>query len=235
VIALSATLRADGRSGIRSRVAAFLIHLAVLRHCSLPDRPCDLLDLQPEDRELDDIFWNHFSNASIALIQRWSDDQFHGLFWDIFDLLDGRIFQVAKERLRVGGLSAKIVAAAEELANQIAEFTNIDRSCFFRPTGKDGETLVTEYPNAITSEFTTSVSPKHALVLPFHHRTINGLLKEVQLDTEADTGERGYSKVFQEATHWHNAKISLDPKHIPKPPGFYAQKRNQKFMADTIA
>ncbi|KAJ4307321.1 hypothetical protein N0V88_000704 [Collariella sp. IMI 366227] len=36
-------------------------------------------------------------------------------------------------------------------------------------------------------------------------------------------------------THWHNSKVPLDPKHVPKAKGYFAAKRHQQFMSDTIA
>lgn len=73
-------------------------------------------------------------------------------------------------------------------------------------------------------------------LLAFSHPIVDPYLTEVRHPAEGVMLESSVSQsIFQELAHWHNSRTPLDAKYVAKPRGFYAAKRYQKLMSDTMA
>jgi superfamily II RNA helicase len=208
--------------------AAFLMHLDLLKRTSLSERsyPAPAYNQGQDCNE----FLDAFAQVASKLIAHWSQEQ--GTCWtgaDLFDIVDGRLFRQVLENFRfIGHLAAgnRLLAtvfrlAGPDLAQRMLAFLSF-------PSPPSPPTS----PNKGQLRVTTESSPK---VLPFEHQVVDKFLAEVHLETDATNEPDATSQVFRELVHWHNAKSSIDPKRVKKPLGFFARKRNQKLMADTIA
>ncbi|KAK3379012.1 hypothetical protein B0T24DRAFT_694358 [Lasiosphaeria ovina] len=224
------------------RVAALLVHLVILAHCDLSQRSlrrCSsthrdfsevALGLRGGLRSDSDYFIYHFLLNCQESIEDWFDSEFSSLKWDIFDLFDGRLYLAVWDHLGDIRLPRELRNHLDRLGDLLEKESKSDVSGFFPPTLDEGPVEEMRLDNE-TEPSASLVSS----VLPFSHPIVDQYLTKVQLDSAAVPEPQTNPKVFQELTHWHTSKLSLDPKRIPKPRGFMARKKNQMFMADTIA
>ncbi|KAK3352620.1 hypothetical protein B0T25DRAFT_189350 [Lasiosphaeria hispida] len=208
---------------VSQQVAAVLVQLIILRHCGLPQRA-----LPEQKLKADGSFVAKFSNAARDGLVQWFDGAFATSEWDAFDLFDGRLYLNVLARLSDGSITLP-----QQLSQEAAELAELLKAT----SGVDVfEKLPKGLQRTAPAKASTAAAPAPSTVLPFSHPVVDQYLKEVQLDASGTMSESSNApRIFQELTHWHNAKKPVDPKYIPKPPGFWARKRNQKFMADTIA
>ncbi|KAK3937959.1 P-loop containing nucleoside triphosphate hydrolase protein [Diplogelasinospora grovesii] len=219
-----------------TQAAALLVHLVILRCCDLSQRSVPqrygsgLVADEPANR-----FIRIFSDAARHFLL---DGDFTSLKWDAFDLFDGRVYNKILSDLKHLALPANLYMETLRLSHIVKEISGFDlseylleRQCLELAHAKKQECgRTTLQPGSATSAFSS--------VLPFSHPVMDQYLKQVKLETDAaitPDSPAAPPKIFQELTHWHNAKKPLDAKHVPKPAGFWARKRNQMFMRDTIA
>ncbi|KAF2968035.1 hypothetical protein GQX73_g5541 [Xylaria multiplex] len=152
-----------------------------------------------------------------------------GLDWDIFDIIDGRLFLSLHALLSEGGaIPSMLIDKAKPLIMCVKEWSGIsllDSNCL-----RTAENSEAEKPHVGPA---VSWSSLQATILPFNHELLNKFLEPINLHTAQPHEEDNESKVFRELTHWHNAKAALESKTVQRKPGFFARKKNQKFMADT--
>ncbi|KAI1767757.1 P-loop containing nucleoside triphosphate hydrolase protein [Hypoxylon sp. FL1150] len=208
----------------KKSVACILVQLVFLRHLPLSQRSFEQSGPLDEDCI---VFLEEFCQSAEEVV----DEEINKVAttrWDVFDLIDGRLYfkicSVASDMQLPDDFSREL----SNLAGFLLILSGVDITHLLPGRLSDAEPPIqrsdrrSEKPN----------QPRSA-VLPFSHPVIDQYLQQVQLETE-DDAEPPYSRIFQELTHWHNAKKSVDPKHTVKPPGFFARRRNQWFMADTI-
>lgn len=152
--------------------------------------------------------------------------------WDAFDLFDGRLYLEVSAAVCDG--TAWPPQVAEEL-DRMAQLLSavsgvrVDVYAWCR-------LCVDMAGTAVTANNDTGPHEPTPPVLPFSHPVMDSHLVGVRLrsdDVPAQSSASG--KIFQELTHWHNSKVPVDPKYVPKAKGYYAARRHQKFMSDTIA
>ncbi|OIW22905.1 P-loop containing nucleoside triphosphate hydrolase protein [Coniochaeta ligniaria NRRL 30616] len=232
--ALSKVLKSgQGQSAKRSAVQ--LVHLVTLRHCKISQR--SFADTTMKLGAHHDAFMRKFSSAASCALSGWFEGDFASTTWDAYDLFDGRVYlQIS---LGYAGLTLPEHMQGEvtRLAGILKSLSDVDvtghlpksRPSTMASTGKGKGNMGGTHQQK--PHHGNQLSP----VLPFTHPVMDEYLEPVKVKT-ADLSELPKApKIFQELTHWHNSKKPLDPKYIPKPPGFFQRKRNQKFMADTIA
>ncbi|KAH6623294.1 hypothetical protein F5144DRAFT_457365, partial [Chaetomium tenue] len=127
-------------------------------------------------------------------------------------------------------------AAESEIADGLTarEFISV----FLVLSSVDVDALFGSSKNTVnqTSEGRDTPSGPMSTVLPFSHPVMDQYLADVQLQLTGVASESTVSeKIFEELAHWRNTKPLIDPKHIAKPKGFFAKKKHQQFMSDTIA
>jgi hypothetical protein len=233
VVLSSGVEGASKQKMLRSReVAAVLLHLVVLRHCGLQQRSF----AKPEFGKMattNTAFLAEFFDTTRDGLTAWFEGDHSNLEWDTFDLFDGCLYlnvftalsntrlpqQFSEELARMAQLLSTLSGAHIDIdalldlsADTADTASNIDPPCQDRPP---------------------ETTPP---VLPFNHPIMDQHLSDVRLQTDSILTESSISgKIFQELAHWHNARAPVDPKHVPKPRGFFAKKRHQKFMSDTMA
>ena len=232
-VALSSNMTNENCDGPRQREAvAVLLHLIALRHCGLPDRGFP-------KRETDAAvstttpFLTEFFNAARDGLTAWFEGSLAERKWDAFDLFDGRLYLNVATEMLPSPLSDQI---ANELSHLVALLRRVSGVDIPGPQCLAG-TLRTRVDHATSANLKQHHSPQTPpLVLPFKHPVMDQYLADVRLQSDDVLRPSSISgQIFQELTHWHNAKAPLDSKYIPKPSGFFAKKRHQRFMADTIA
>ncbi|KAH7313698.1 hypothetical protein B0I35DRAFT_355734 [Stachybotrys elegans] len=227
IIACASILKAKPGAATEERVAAFLVHITMLEHVELSQRACE--GLLPHTLEDDGQFLEDFSLVSINLIQDWAHSPgASSSNLRVCDLVDGRLFRTILPRLH----SIKIIPAARSLCKQVESLVGIDLSQHLSSLDLlPDESALPDGMGAGLPDHTSK-----AAVLPFSHPLLDSYLDELKLDTEQQPQESAtHQKIFDELTHWHNAKNPLNQRHVNKRPEWWALKRNQRQMASTIA
>lgn len=227
--ALSVALSSGSRE---DEAASVLLHLVVMRHSSLNQRGFanpEKSGGRPTTKGTPtQEFQREFFDAAREGLTGWFSGAFKDRKWDGYDLFDGRLYNNVKEQL------SKIASLPKELSEDLAKLSGVLKAV----SNTDIPDKLTKASSSAPTKpagKSAAASPTLA-VLPFKHPVVDKYLSHVKLDTTGVLQESAAApKVFHELTHWHNAKKPVDPKAIAKPPGFWARKRNQKFMADTIA
>ena len=216
------------------QAVAFLLHLSALRHCSLEQRSFAKEDPVGAMNTRSQFLVNFFDAAQGGLAS-WFSGDFSDIEWDVFDLFDGRLLINISAWLDADTalpwqFSQRLVRMAE-LVDGLGN-SNILGALSRIPRQTDGATVV----SSPTEPHIRSQPPEMApSVLPFNHPIMDQYLEDVRLRPNRNMTESPVSgKIFQELQHWHNAHKPLDPKHVAKPLDFYAARRYQRLMADTM-
>ncbi|KXH38090.1 DEAD/DEAH box helicase [Colletotrichum simmondsii] len=207
-------------------VAAFLSHIVLLKHATLLQRPVETLPKLESSSGIEE-FLATFAEVAAHLIQQWprrKEGQY--LNWRVCDLIDGRIYCQVLERLETLKLPSD---AGSGYAEAVRRLSGVDVS-YCMPDS------VPQIKSGAGIHRISYQAPVTHPILAFSHPVLDKYLEDVKLTSQSVVeDETSESKIFQELSHWHNSKKSIDPKHVPKRRGFYASKRNQRYMADTIA
>jgi hypothetical protein len=231
-VVLSSSLQETSNAAISQQceAAAVLLHLVLLRHLALGQRSFPAGTAKTLATTSSSFLTRVFEAVRDGLTA-WFNASMAHLKWDAFDLFDGRLY------LNVCAALSDDTPWPSEVPDEFAQMAQL----LSRVSGVrvDVYTLsglaVDPEAAAATAEAIDKPEPT-PLVLPFSHPVMDKYLADVRLrsdDILSQSLTRG--KIFQEITHWHNSRAPLDPKHVPKAKGYYAAKRHQKFMSDTIA
>lgn len=205
---------------IKLEVVALMLHLIGMRYWALTDRNCKVA--HDEKATLLDGFFHRV--RTILMSCSPTSWLFQGT-WDLYDFFDGRVFLDVYTGVRNNRVFPEaIVAEILTLLRVIEDVTNAKLLCHLPAVMRASE---------VESVASASSSPQY-LVLPFSQVTFDPYLPAVDLGTDTDHNDDKSNRVFKELWHWHNAKLSLEHKYKPKPRRFFARKKNQQFMAETI-
>ncbi|KND87122.1 putative helicase [Tolypocladium ophioglossoides CBS 100239] len=200
------------------------MHLSILRRTNLSQRSCKETTVNELKQTALNDFLGRVDNLCTSIVENLSEKT----RWDVFDLLDGRIFPHVFRYLNCLELPRCITKEVRQFAALVHQLTGVDISesippCLFPVSNETKET-----------NFGTGDSVPLSL-LPFTHQALDEYLSPIKLTTNDSIEPNSAQKVFQEVSHWHNAQVPVDVKHIPRPKGFFAMKKNQSLMADIIA
>ncbi|KAM0461154.1 hypothetical protein ACHAPV_004468 [Trichoderma viride] len=212
---------------MQEKVQAFLLHLAVLKHCTLLERQhwvgSQRCHSHPEDSE----FLRQIIEMSWALLEK--DEWMTKLnvvdeSWDLFDAIDGSLFHFILETLRTSKwLPVPIIQTWRHLWS------------VFR-SGAD-KIFSEQLPELIYSEdepFLRDSDGVQVSALPFSHPVINGFLQDIKLKESQGMQDKSSKAVFEDLPHWHNTKPLLPTRKIERL-GFFAMKRRQTLLASIVA
>lgn len=212
-----------GASAVARLSCVFLLHAALLQHLPLAARR-----FKTTENAAAQLYLRAISTVSERLLRGtakiWQRDQ-----TDLSDYIDGRLFLQLSEGVprpsdAVGKTLASLLRAVEALTDKHLSPEEL-------PKGPSAAT------NGIMEQ--TSHSEDDLAVLPFSNPVFDKHLESVRLRIDdaaggADTAQS--HRIFQELTHWHNAKKPLIQKGPPTPQqakqAFWAAKREQLFMAE---
>lgn len=218
----------DGKHlDMQEKVQAFLLHLAVLKHCTLLERRHWVGSQRRHSRPEDSEFLRQVIEMSWALLEKGEtmtklkmvDEN-----WDLFDAIDGSLFHFVLEVLRTSKwLPDSIVqswrnlwsffrsGADEIFSEHLPELNNLEDEPFLRDSGG------------------AQVS-----ALPFSHPVLNDFLRDIKLKESQGIQDKSSSAVFEDLHHWHNTKPLLPMRKIERL-GFFARKRRQTLLASIVA
>ncbi|KAK3292947.1 uncharacterized protein B0H64DRAFT_203668 [Chaetomium fimeti] len=208
--------------------ASVLLHLVMLRHCGLPQRSFAKQEsgaIATTNTE----FLAEFFQAARDGLTAWFEGSLVNLQWDAFDLFDGRLYLNVSAALFGTPLPQELSQGFSQMVKllRVLVSSRVDIDALFSASASSIDQ---------TSQSRDTSQEPLSTVLPFSHPIMDQLLANVQLQSTGVTSDSAVSeKIFEELAHWHNAKAPLDPKHVAKPKGFFAKKRHQEFMSDTIA
>ncbi|TGJ82191.1 hypothetical protein E0Z10_g6577 [Xylaria hypoxylon] len=213
--------------------AAMILHHVIISHTELAERSLAITCPIQNNRisKAVDTFLEHFCQEITIIIESdMGESLARGLNWDVFDIIDGRLFLSLYAILLEGvSIPATLVNKAKPLIICVEKWSGVS---LFNSNCLRISNLEAEEPQS--KLMIPSFHSLQATILPFNHELLNKFLEPVHLQTTQLHEEVNESKVFRELTHWHNAKVVLEYKKIPKKLGFFARKKNQKFMADTL-
>ncbi|KAL0940461.1 DEAD/DEAH box helicase [Colletotrichum truncatum] len=232
LVACASILAEKPDAATEKRVIAFLTHVKFLEHVELSQRACTKLDKKALDD--DNEFLEDFSTRAIALIRhlvhtgRGSRGD-----WRVCDLIDGRLFLHTLQNLE----RINAIFYIENYGKILEALVGVDiLHCLPSPSALPEDLSQKKSTHFHLSCKNHPQSQAKPSVLPFSHPVLDPYLRDIKLETEPSQGiPADDSKIFQELTHWHNAKRTLDPKKRPRPVEPWVLRRNQRFMADTIA
>lgn len=234
ICALSVTLSSsveetsETRMAWQCEAAAILLHLVALRHCGLSQRSFAKKDLVATTNS---AFLAKFFDAARDALTAWFEGSLADSKWDAFDLFDGRLYLNVSPMLSCAMLAQQLSQELTQMSNLLRFLSGVDIEASF-------DLLVGTTQTASDFGPPQQPYPLEAMpsVLPFSHPVVDQHLADVRLQSNGVLSESSVSgKIFQELAHWHNAKSPLDPKHVAKPKGYFAHKRVQMLMSDTIA
>lgn len=211
----------------------FLCHTALITLLPLSNRRQSAQRSSGEEHSRLQSFLTIFSKTSSTLISSgaWAKAIENKIVpCDIFDLIDGRLFQAVS----VGGSQwrypAPIAPVFEDLAHSLCTLSGIHLKI---PTNLAN---ATSHNNGVHGSASDTVS-----ILPFSNPIFDKHLTSIQLHVVASkSSDRQYGRIFQEVSHWHNAKRRLDSKQAQHTPASAKDrlrnlKRDQRFMAEMQA
>ncbi|KAK3987235.1 hypothetical protein QBC44DRAFT_331951 [Cladorrhinum sp. PSN332] len=224
ILSSSTSEDSEGRS---RQAAALLVQVVALRHIPLPNRNIDTSTTEFTSEI--NSFIADFSSAVQEAVVGWSKSAYTERSWDAFDLFDGRLYSTLLAGLAAGkfGLTPHLAEEVSVLADLLTTVSGRDLTEYIPGPGPPSDAGKAKQPPP-ASKLTSSV-------LPFSHPVMDPYLAKVHLESKNDAAPSPAPKIFAELTHWHNAKKPLDPKRIAPPLDFKARRRNQRFMADTMA
>ncbi|KAI0006556.1 hypothetical protein F4779DRAFT_557960 [Xylariaceae sp. FL0662B] len=231
IAAICRLLKHDSSNEIKIRSTALILHTVGLRYWDLLERQCQGTGIARTDKDEHDNgdFMTRLYEEVLTVLEAASSDPSivdttDNSMWDLYDLIDGRVFQHILERvLQEKEINKVLIHDSRFLFSEVKRTTSIEL----------GKGL--QHQDTSNLSHAEPVTEKKFLVLPFNNPVLDEYLVPVHLEIEKGFENVGSNKIFMEISHWHNSKATLEQKRIPKPLGFYAHRRNQKFLADTVA
>jgi hypothetical protein len=230
-------------------IQAFLVHVSMLPLCPLSERHIprssmpekvvagdgDVLDAGSIKEATD--FMQKFGDIACRILeQKETGDgmrgplltflETQGLIWDLYDLLDGRLFLDILRRIRENQAFPEPIVARARLLIAAATEGIDDYSLELKLVPQHGTCA------GISPAAGSLVQP---CVLDFSHPILGTYLGDMNLGQAAEEINLASDIVFRDLTHWHNSRNSTLAKTLPARKGFLAKKRHQKLMADIEA
>ncbi|KAG6161619.1 hypothetical protein E4U51_007000 [Claviceps purpurea] len=222
LVGLTNTLLLDDRQRMKHCALAYIIHLSLLRHLDLSQRSCTEITLPTLEQKSMDEFLSSFNNICTSFVENMIPSR----NWDLFDLVDGRILRQIYVNLANISLPKLIIDEVLRYANVLRQSTQVDLSRSI----PQYDMVRTSNPAVALIDNSTSCS-----VLKFSHPVLDAFLSEMSLSTQRSITSQSTLKIFQELSHWHNARISIDKKQIPKQKTLLAMKRHQRLMNNILS
>ena len=222
-------------SSKENEISTLLLHTALITSVPLSQRQHALENAgNLQERQLN-TFLQKFSELSHRLLssQLWKQAMGTGRYeCDVADLVDGRLFKALAVNEQRLPRSLKIRSLFEDYAHAMCAISG------FHP---DESTFSDDAPPSDPSRTLNDVDSNNITMMPFSNAVFDKHLKSIQLRLKpSKAAEAQTGRIYQEVSHWHNAKRRLDPKSSLVTPAtekekFRALRRNQFFMAEMQA
>ena len=235
ILTLAAILKAQPVD--RITVLAFLLHMVLAREMSLSAR--HLHPAKPEQRAFIDDFLANFSREATKIVKaaRWGQTmELNSVTCDVVDVLDGRLFVATLQSLKA---VFDTVMSDPRLASRFLCLTQALEKLDCGQVDVSSKGLPSNPNNPKVKQSEISHSSSTTSILPFTSPVFDRHLASIQISVAGNRAPRPESaRIFQEVTHWHNAKRKLDNKSYKeqsvreKSRGL---RRNQFFMAEMLS
>lgn len=210
---------------------AFLVHTVLIGETRLSDRPLLLNkgDVTNEHKISD--FLSNFSQISRAILEQrlWGyamDEK--AVHCDIADLVDGRLF------VAVSSGAVDFV----KLKPKIDQLLQVLSLAYAGPLKSSEDDLTAQIRRMVLAPVNGRVSNQIS-ILPFSNSVFDKHLVSIKISIDNSRGFNPESaRIYQEISHWHNAKRRIDPKAIhplSEKDKSRALRREQFFMAEMQA
>ncbi|KAF7550986.1 hypothetical protein G7Z17_g5343 [Cylindrodendrum hubeiense] len=160
--------------------------------------------------------------TSKALVERGLDDC--GMVWDLFDIIDGRIFSSMIEKVKANSpVPEEIMETARGLWKEVTRI---------QPICSDPEFDIALRPS-IPSLSPTELTGNPPAILAFGHIAFNKFVGNIKANKAQETIDPAAGIVFEDLRHWHNNKPVISWKNSSQP-GFFARRRKQEQMSEIM-
>ncbi|KAL8725684.1 MAG: hypothetical protein Q9166_007198 [cf. Caloplaca sp. 2 TL-2023] len=216
-------------------VTAVLIQMLLITNTALSNRRFSLPAIDIDKRRNLDEFLATFAWTSARLVQQnfWKALCVeNSLPCDVIDLVDGRLLariwiELDKDSL-FRMLSPRLQSELQRFADMLSMSTEAQK--------KSSESTKNSKSKVPASTGSSPSIPDKLAILPFSHPVFDKHLNPIKVTVQASkTPSNRSAKVFQEVSHWHNAKRRLDPKAaivLSDRDKARAMRKNQFFMAE---
>ena len=227
---LSKVLKSSQQEQTQKRALVALLHLVALRHLKLAQRSFG--NSKAALGSGHDAFMHQFSQGASAALSSWFDgEKSSTAAWDAFDLFDGRLYLQISLHLTQLALPESLQGEFTRLAEVLKTWSGgVDVSVLLPKGDQDLSALekLTLKDGAVGAHKPT--------VFPFSHPVMDKYLSAVHVETvDPSETNKTVPKIFEEVSHWQNAKRPVDPKYVAPPPSKKQMKRDQRFMANMKA
>lgn len=211
----------------QEKVQAFLLHLAVLKHCTLLERQHWVGSQRGHSHPEDTEFLRQVIEMSWALLEK--DEWMTKLNvvdedWDLFDAIDGSLFHFILETLRT----------SQWLPDPIIETWRHLWSVFRSGADVNFSEHLPELTHFGDKPFLRASDGVQVSALPFNHPVLNDFLQDIKLKESQGMQDKSSKAVFEDLHHWHNTKPLLPTRKIERL-GFFAMKKRQTLLASIVA
>ena len=223
----------EKNSALRELSTSFLAHTALITLLPLSHRRLPTQRPNIDDNSRIQTFLAQFSETSTALISggAWAKATQHETVpCDVSDLIDGRLFEAVMAGRSEQRFPPHLTQTFEGLAHRLCRLSGVHLKI---PTDLRN---ATPHTNGVNGPAAEAVS-----ILPFSNPVFDKHLTSINLRVApSKPSGRQSGRIFQEVSHWHNAKRRLDIKQGKQTPTSAKDKarslkRNQRFMADMQA
>ncbi|KAI7914344.1 DEAD/DEAH box helicase [Pyricularia oryzae] len=213
-------------------IACVLAHMGLLMDHSLVQRASNR---QQHTESQASVFLKRLLEISTHLIKKSaaSDEKpfLSKLEWDAFDLFDGMLFYSVIGNTKGISLSQSTTSTVMGLSKKINTLSGLDCSSALKYLLSEPQDLPD--PSVLGKEKDCAKTVAMHPVMKFAHPAFDKYFEDVKVDVNLIAERPIASKIFQEATHWHNSKKKLSMKQKPKLLDKWALKRNQRFTTAT--
>ncbi|TLD21429.1 hypothetical protein PspLS_09123 [Pyricularia sp. CBS 133598] len=213
-------------------IACFLVHMGFLMDHRLVQRASNR---QQYTESQASGFLMRLLNISYHIIKKSaaSDGEcfLPKLEWDGFDMVDGMLFYSVIGKIDGITLDRSTSSTIMGLSRKVNTLSGLDCSPALEYLLSQAQDQPTS--SVLGEEKDSAETVAMRPVLKFAHPAFDKYFEDVKVDVNLAAEPPIASKIFQEATHWHNSKKTLSLKQKPKPLDKWALKRNQRFMAAT--
>ncbi|KAH0076431.1 P-loop containing nucleoside triphosphate hydrolase protein, partial [Aureobasidium melanogenum] len=227
ILTLSRLIKTSSSSpGVQQFTHDVLAHTALLHSLPLSARSLQHTSAVSDHKE----HLSSFCDQAAEMLRSPSWAQYHQQFennqCDVADVFDGRLFNIISKGLDISSMPESVQSKLQKLSECMKIICNDTTNA-----ESDARKLEASSLDAPSTTPTGNMS-----VLPFSNPVFDQHLASIRLgidDRASEEISRRSARIFQEVSHWHNAKRPIQSKNTPvlsPRDELRARRRNQKYM-----
>lgn len=203
------------------QIQAIMLHRSILHQATLDERRCPKPEMTTSGQQTrDQSFLRNFCEVAALVIQEKQSllSSSASAEWDIYDLVDGRVFFTCLARLRAGlPFHWAVVENSTSMLKAVHEDTVCEIPIFT--------------PDRSSPSFNETETPS---VMAFSHPVVDTFLEGMNLKQAPEPHDPRADVVFRDLTHWHNMKLVNNSKK-PTKPSFHMMRNIQRLEGKTVS